>query len=99
MNPLLITLLLLALQPTPRTTLISRAVVGDQVIVAYDLASGPYPTIDAPGGVVHVQLVQDAQGWRGRVIATLGLCAGVLMVDGVTVTQQRCQWVPVIERP
>lgn len=96
---LLVALLVAAQLAAPsRTTLISRAVVGNQVVVVYDLASGDYPTIAASGGAADVQLVQDAQGWRGRVLARLPLCGGALVVDGATVVEQRCAWVPVVRR-
>ena len=96
MIPLLLALLMIVTPSAPpRATLIQRAVVGNQIVVIYDIASGPYPVVDAPGGTADVQLVVDAQGWRGRVLARLSLCGGALVVDGATVTQQRCVWLPV----
>jgi hypothetical protein len=98
MNLPLALLLAAHLVVAPRTTLISRVVAGNQVQLVYDLASGEYPTIDAPGGSANAVLEQDAQGWRGRVLARLPLCGGALVVDGATVAQQRCTWVPVVAK-
>ena len=98
MNLPLALLLAAHLVAVPRTTLISRAVVGYEVQLVYDIASGDYPTVAAPGGSANVLVEQDSNGWRGRVLARLPLCGGALVVDGVTVVAQRCQYLPQVAR-
>jgi hypothetical protein len=94
-----IALLLIALGPAQpaHATLISRTASAGFVQVVYLLEADHQPLIAVSNGhITQATIVADnTGGWRATVAAQLDECAGALTVDGETVTQQWCVWLPI----
>ena len=76
-------------------TQISRVQTANGVHIAYLVEAAEPVAITVIGGEVRISSVSSGDGWRATITGTLNSCDGALVVDGETIVQQRCVWLPI----